>query len=344
MPVVVSEGGGSITTGGGVSAIQPGGTAVVEMPVRPTPTPPKVSLPESGAGVFQRPVTPPPDLTPGAKAGWTTDPNVVVRAVEAAGGIPVPPAQLGPTPLPPGSSMWPWLPTSWRPGREAPIVLPGEDTAPRLAPGQDPTPRLAPAAQSPIARYFPALQEEGSADPRLLPGVSRAPMSERPGPLQDYMELAGGASQMSRLSRRPDRRIQPLHPLQIAEYREHTFADRREDALEGHEIAQNLWLQLHGYTSERGTGMASRWNPTIALPPEVHRAVSAYQAALGLYDRKALKKMGYREMVDLNELALREGLRDSGYPEATIRGVVKQATDEAWEHAIFTSARGKRRK
>jgi hypothetical protein len=343
-PVVVSQGGGTVTTSGGVSAAQPGGTTVVQMP-QAAPVPQPAPLSESGAGVLQRPVPTPSGVTPGVNVGWTTDPNAVVKAVEAAGGVPVLPSQLGPAPLPPGPGIapgtFPWLATFWRPGtEETPFKLPGVNEGPRWAPGKDPTPRLAPAAQPPIARYFPAPEDEPT-DPRLFPGQSRAPMSERPDPLRDFLQLAGSAPNMSR---RRDRRTGDLRELGVAEYREHTYADRRDDALEGHEIVQNAWLQVHRYTSERGTGMASRWNPTIALPPEVHRAVSAYQAALGLYDRKALKKMGYQEMLDLNELALREGLRDSGYSEATISRVVKRAAQEAWEHAIFTIAKGKRGK
>jgi hypothetical protein len=343
-PVVVETAGGTATTAGGTATVRRGPQPVVDLPVGGEPAR-TAALPDTATGP-QRPVTATPDVTPGVDASWTVDPDVVVDRARAAGYQPVP-TSIPPVPdVSRNLAALRWALTGARPRDETPFVLPGAELPePRVAPGNDEAPRLLPGQDPGGPALLPGPWEEGSEDRRELPGAGRAPFSSERDPLAEYFELAGTTKKKATAaSSRRDRRLQDLHELQIAEYREHTFADRRDDALEGHEITQNLWLRLRGYTSERGTGRASRWNPTIALPPEVHHSVSAYQAALGLFDHAAVKRLGYQEMLDLNELALREGLRDHGYAQATIDRVVEKATQEAWEHAIFTIARGKRRR
>lgn len=344
VPIVV-EGGGA-TTSSGLSTVSRTAQVVVEQPMQAA----QGTARASGPALQQSAVTPRTDVSLSRQGTWTTDPQRVASALPAGEEVTAASLRAASRAPTPGAiegvagSIAGTVAQSVRSDR-TPRSFPApseQERGPRLFPApseQDRGPRLfpAPSEEDPTAeRLFPRAPQE-SDDPWLFP----EPMSPVRDPVREYLELAGSTPNMSR---RRDRRTGDLRELGIAEYREHTYADRRDDALEGHEIVQNAWLQLHGHTSERGTGMASRWNPTIALPPEVHRAVSAYQAALGLYDRKALKKMGYQEMLDLNELALREGLRDSGYSDTTINRVVKRAGQEALEHAIFTIAKGKRRK
>jgi hypothetical protein len=102
--------------------------------------------------------------------------------------------------------------------------------------------------------------------------------------------------------------------------------------LDRHEVLQNLWLKVQEVIEKRGKGMGSRLNPTVLLPPNVHRIVSRYQRALGLFDRSKIAELSYKQVLSLNALALQH----AGLPQSIIEDIL----DEALEHAIFSLARG----
>jgi RHS repeat-associated protein len=86
--------------------------------------------------------------------------------------------------------------------------------------------------------------------------------------------------------------VTPLDEFDIDLYK--TFKSsksRKGDRLEGHELLQNFWLTVHGFTLERGVGIASRDNPAIALTEPRHRLVNALQRAGGLYDEEVIRNM-----------------------------------------------------
>jgi hypothetical protein len=145
----------------------------------------------------------------------------------------------------------------------------------------------------------------------------------------------GGTGKAAAKARPRVGRSGPLQRMQVAEYFEHNLKSHVGDELEGHEILQNLWLEANDYIIERGRGMPSRWNPTVALDPKLHDLVTEKQSALGLFDRAKLAKMSYDKVLALNALALRQ----AGVPQ----DVIDEALDEAFEHAIFTIARSKAR-
>jgi hypothetical protein len=83
-------------------------------------------------------------------------------------------------------------------------------------------------------------------------------------------------------------------------------AARVGDDLEGHEVLQNAFLKAVGKVSTRGTGPASRNNPSIALSEQTHARVDAAQQRLGLRDPKRLATMTYDEVIERNTQALLE--------------------------------------
>jgi hypothetical protein len=87
-----------------------------------------------------------------------------------------------------------------------------------------------------------------------------------------------------------------------------------------------------GVIQRRGKGLASRENPSIALPPRVHDIVDFYQRALGLFDRAKMAKLSSKKVLGLNALAL----KSAGVPQSIIEEILEQALD----HAVFSLARG----
>jgi hypothetical protein len=95
---------------------------------------------------------------------------------------------------------------------------------------------------------------------------------------------------------------------------------RSGDPYEGHEVLQNAFLKATGQTAKRGTGTASRGNPSIALDEPTHARVSAEQARLGLNDPQQIAQMSADEVIARNVLALeRAGIERSQVE--TIRGL-----------------------
>jgi hypothetical protein len=127
------------------------------------------------------------------------------------------------------------------------------------------------------------------------------------------------------------KKIRQLKPGEVTEYREFGRKGRENDNLEGHELLQNLWLEIRGLVKERGKGIASRWNPSVALDPKLHDVVDVYQQALRLFDRAYVSKLSVKGVLVLNATALRL----AGIPDSTIEEIL----DEALEHAIFSLAR-----
>ena len=102
-------------------------------------------------------------------------------------------------------------------------------------------------------------------------------------------------------------------------------AQRTGDKLAGHEVLQNLWLELK-YKIQRGVGDISRDNPAVALSKEVHEAVTNEQRALGLLDEAKVAKMTAEENINLNAIAMKKtGLIP---PD-----VINQVTEQALNHA-----------
>lgn len=95
---------------------------------------------------------------------------------------------------------------------------------------------------------------------------------------------------------------------------------------------QNFWLRVNDVIDKRKKGIGSVANPTVLLPPDVHRVVSRFQRALGLFDRSKMAKLDYKQVLALNALALQQ----AGLPQSTIKSVL----EEALEHAIFSLALG----
>lgn len=114
----------------------------------------------------------------------------------------------------------------------------------------------------------------------------------------------------------------PLGQYGIDEYG--TFGNRPGDSLQGHELLQNLWLEVHGY-GRRLTSPASRTNPAVALSHDEHVAVGRQQRAMGLYDPANLRPMSAPAIIDANVEAMRRaGVR----PE-----VIEVLRREALRHA-----------
>jgi hypothetical protein len=153
------------------------------------------------------------------------------------------------------------------------------------------------------------------------------------GALMAAASLAGGAARggpgPAKGGRPPKRQ---LKEGEIADYREFGAKERIGDELEGHEVLSNLWLEVQGIVKRRGKGMASRFNPAIALSPKVHDVVDEYQRGLGLHDAAKVKKMSREQVLSLNAVALRH----AGVPDEVIDEII----DEAFDHAVFSAARG----
>ncbi|WP_284269092.1 eCIS core domain-containing protein [Bradyrhizobium iriomotense] len=99
-----------------------------------------------------------------------------------------------------------------------------------------------------------------------------------------------------------------------------TYSNRPGDKFAGHEMLQNLWLEVKGY-GERLKTAASRKNPAVALSHDEHVAVGREQRDLGLFDRDKLAKMSAEEVIKQNALAMRR----AGIPEDVIAILEREA-------------------
>ncbi len=110
------------------------------------------------------------------------------------------------------------------------------------------------------------------------------------------------------------------------------IAAQTGDGLDAHEVLQKVWLDVNGLIKRRGGGVAGSQNPSLALPRDVHTIVGKYQKLYKLHDRAEVAKMSVQKVLTLNAQAMRH----AGVPEE----IINQVIDEAFDHAIFSVARG----
>ncbi len=115
-----------------------------------------------------------------------------------------------------------------------------------------------------------------------------------------------------------------LKLFDIERYGSFNIRSRAGDALEGHEILQNAWLEANAGAA-RSVGPLSRNNPALALPEGLHDAVTAQQRRLGLLNPENLRGMSAADNIALNSQAMRQ----AGVPEHVIQAAAKQASSYA---------------
>ena len=103
-----------------------------------------------------------------------------------------------------------------------------------------------------------------------------------------------------------------------------SFANRPKDKLAGHELLQNLWLEVKGL-GRRLTSAASRDNPAVALNHAEHAEVGRQQRALGLFDRSKLATMSAEQVIEANATAMQR----AGIPNHVIETLKKEALRHA---------------
>jgi hypothetical protein len=100
------------------------------------------------------------------------------------------------------------------------------------------------------------------------------------------------------LLRKNEKAIQPYEVTTYGEFRRKSVVG---DNLEGHELLQHAVLQNEGLAGgARLSGSASKLNPVIALPVDVHNLVNARQLELGTHNMKPI------ESIEVNAAILRE--------------------------------------
>jgi hypothetical protein len=99
-----------------------------------------------------------------------------------------------------------------------------------------------------------------------------------------------------------------------------TFANRPNDKFAGHELLQNLWLEVKGF-GRRLVGPASRENPAVALTHAEHVEVGRQQYKLGLFDRQKIAQMSAAEIIESNALAMKR----AGIPDFVIEALKREA-------------------
>jgi hypothetical protein len=103
-----------------------------------------------------------------------------------------------------------------------------------------------------------------------------------------------------------------------------SYANRPKDKLAGHELLENLWLEVKGY-GKRLASAASRDNPAVGLTHAEHAEVGRQQRALGLYDRNKLAGMSAEQVIDANATAMQR----AGIPQDVIETLKKEALRHA---------------
>ncbi|MEU2258431.1 DUF4157 domain-containing protein [Nocardia xishanensis] len=143
---------------------------------------------------------------------------------------------------------------------------------------------------------------------------------------------AGGGRQVSSSGSRPQTGTEviksskePLRPGKspLGEYgmdRYGTFRNRPKDRLVGHEMLQNLWLEMKGF-GKRLKHPASKDNPAVALSRAEHTRVTTEQRKLGLLDGLTVGKMSAAKNIELNALAMNR----AGVPNHVIEVLMAQA-------------------
>jgi hypothetical protein len=133
------------------------------------------------------------------------------------------------------------------------------------------------------------------------------PPSGMPGPLTGNQVITSGTGPL-----RPGR--SDLGEYGIDGYG--TYANRPRDRLAGHELLQNLWLEVKGFGLRLKTD-ASRNNPAVALSQSEHAEVGRQQGRLGLNLRSNLEGMSAEQNIEQNVLAMRR----AGIPENVIQAL-----------------------
>jgi hypothetical protein len=103
-----------------------------------------------------------------------------------------------------------------------------------------------------------------------------------------------------------------------------SFANRPKDKLAGHELLENLWLEVKGF-GKRLASAASRDNPAVGLTHAEHAEVGRQQRALGLFDRSKLAGMTAEQVIDANAAAMQR----AGIPQDVIETLRKEALRHA---------------
>jgi hypothetical protein len=99
-----------------------------------------------------------------------------------------------------------------------------------------------------------------------------------------------------------------------------TYSNRPSDKFAGHELLENLWLEVKGF-GKRLAGPASRKNPAVALSHDEHVAVGREQRAMGLFDRDTVAKMSAEQVIGANA----EAMKRAGIPDYVIEALRKEA-------------------
>jgi hypothetical protein len=97
----------------------------------------------------------------------------------------------------------------------------------------------------------------------------------------------------------------PLQSGDIDRYGAFNTPARSGDPYAGHEVLQNAWLQATWQTGRRGTGAASRGNPSLAVDDATHARIGQAQRQLGLHDPAQLATMTDDEVIAANIRALK---------------------------------------
>ena len=108
----------------------------------------------------------------------------------------------------------------------------------------------------------------------------------------------------------------PIKENEVTTYQD--FFDRSVvgDELEGHEVLQNSWLKKHGVISgPRLAEEASKKNPVIALPHDVHVNVNQAQRSLDVTSQTALENINSNIKI----------LKEQGIPQGTLDTLKEQA-------------------
>ena len=108
----------------------------------------------------------------------------------------------------------------------------------------------------------------------------------------------------------------PIKENEVTTYQD--FFDRSVvgDGLEGHEVLQNSWLKKHGVISgPRLAEEASKKNPVIALPHDVHVNVNQAQRSLDVTSQTALENVNSNIKI----------LKEQGIPQGTLDTLKEQA-------------------
>ena len=108
----------------------------------------------------------------------------------------------------------------------------------------------------------------------------------------------------------------PIKENEVTTYQDFFYRSVVGDGLEGHEVLQNSWLKKHGVISgPRLAEEASKNNPVIALPHDVHVSVNQAQRGLDVTSQTALENINSNIKI----------LKEQGIPQGTLDTIKEQA-------------------